>query len=102
MALHPIFTSLDQIHENSYHKFNASAKNSTFLSTSNLASFKRSLRDYVQLILELPRGLEIKVSVNGGHVDLIFVISTHNTYHLIGILRTIIFIKYFQVPGKAL
>lgn len=35
---------------------------------------KRSLRDYVQLILELPRGLEIKVSVNGGHVDLIFVL----------------------------
>ena len=35
---------------------------------------KRSLRDYVQLILELPRELEIKVSVNGGHVDLIFVL----------------------------
>lgn len=35
---------------------------------------KRSLRDYVQLILELPRGLEMKVSVNGGHVDLIFVL----------------------------
>lgn len=41
IVLNPIFTSLDQIRKNLHHRFDASAKNSTFISTSNLASSKK-------------------------------------------------------------
>lgn len=71
IALHPIFTSLDQIHENSHHKFNASAKNSTFLSTSNLVSSEKIPQGLSSINYGVHRELKIKVSVNGGHVDLI-------------------------------
>lgn len=71
IALHPIFTSLDQIHENSHHKFNASAENSTFLSTSNLASSEKIPQRLSAINYGARRELKIKVSVNGGHVDLI-------------------------------